>query len=92
MRQLYGLSTQDSDYQREAAERLHLPFAILSDAEFALQRALRLPTFEVDGMVLLKRIALVIDNGRIAKVFYPVFPPDRSATEVVAWLRANNKQ
>jgi len=92
VRQLYGLSTQDSDYQREAVERLHLPFAILSDAEFALQRALRLPTFEVDGMVLLKRIALVIDNGRIAKVFYPVFPPDRSATEVVAWLRANNKQ
>jgi len=92
VRQLYGLSTQDSDYQREAAERLHLPFAILSDAEFALQRALRLPTFEVDGMVLLKRIALVIDNGRIAKVFYPVFPPDRSAAEVVAWLRANNKQ
>jgi len=92
VRQLYGLSTQDSDYQREAVERLHLPFAILSDAEFALQRALRLPTFEVDGMVLLKRIALVIDNGRIAKVFYPVFPPDRSAAEVVAWLRANNKQ
>jgi len=92
VRQLYGLSTHDSDYQREAVERLHLPFAILSDAEFALQRALRLPTFEVDGMVLLKRIALVIDNGRIAKVFYPVFPPDRSAAEVVAWLRANNKQ
>ena len=92
VRQLYGLSTQDSDYQREAAERLHLPFAILSDAEFALQRALRLPTFEVDGMVLLKRMALVIDDGRIAKVFYPVFPPDRSAAEVVAWLRANNKQ
>jgi len=92
VRQLYGLSTQDSDYQREAAERLHLPFAILSDAEFALQRALRLPTFEVDGMVLLKRIALVIDNGRIAKVFYPVFPPDRSAAEVIEWLRANNKK
>jgi peroxiredoxin len=92
VRQLYGLSTQDSDYQREAVERLHLPFAILCDAEFALQRALRLPTFEVDGMVLLKRMALVIDDGRIAKVFYPVFPPDRSAAEVVAWLRANNKQ
>jgi peroxiredoxin len=88
VRQLYGLSTQDSDYQREAVERLHLPFAILSDADFALQRALRLPTFEVDGMVLLKRMALVIDDGRITKVFYPVFPPDRSAAEVVAWLRA----
>jgi len=88
VRQLYGLSTQDSDYQREAVERLHLPFAILSDAEFALQRALRLPTFEVDAMVLLKRMALLIDDGAITKVFYPVFPPDRNAAEVVAWLRA----
>jgi peroxiredoxin len=87
VRQLYGLSTQDSDYQREAVERLHLPFAILSDADFALQRALRLPTFAVDGMVLLKRMTLVIDDGTIGKVFYPVFPPDRSAAEVVAWLR-----
>jgi peroxiredoxin len=87
VRQLYGLSTQDGDYQREAVERLHLPFAILSDADFALQRALRLPTFEVDGMVLLKRMALVIDDRKIAKVFYPVFPPDRSAAEVVVWLR-----
>jgi peroxiredoxin len=87
VRQLYGLSTQDGDYQREAVERLHLPFAILSDADFALQRALNLPTFEVDGMTLLKRMALVIDAGKITKVFYPVFPPDRSAAEVVAWLR-----
>jgi peroxiredoxin len=92
VRQVYGLSTQDSDYQREVVERLHLPFAILSDAGFALQRALRLPTFAVDGMVLLKRMALVIDDGRITQVFYPVFPPDRSAAEVIEWLRANNKQ
>src|ERR1051326_1643595 len=88
VRQLYGISTQDSDYQREAGDRLPLPFAILSDAGFALQRALNLPTFAVDGMVLLKRMALVIDDGKIAKVFYPVFPPDRSAAEVIAWLRA----
>lgn len=91
VRQLYGLSTQDSDYQREAVDRLHLPFAILSDADFALQRALNLPTFEVDGMVLLKRMALVIDGGTITKVFYPVFPPDRSAAEVIAWLRAEGR-
>lgn len=91
VRQLYGLSTQDSDYQREAVERLHLPFAILSDAQFALQRALRLPTFEVDGMVLLKRMALAIDDGTIVKVFYPVFPPDRSAAEVLAWLRTASR-
>ena len=92
VRRLYGLSTQDSDYQREVVERLHLPFAILSDADFALQRALRLPTFEVDGMVLLKRMALVIDQGKITKVFYPVFPPDRSAAEVIAWLRAEGRR
>jgi peroxiredoxin len=91
VRQLYGLSTQDSDYQREAVERLHLPFAILSDADFALRRALRLPTFAVDGMVLLKRMALVIDDGKVTKVFYPVFPPDRSAAEVVAWLREESR-
>jgi peroxiredoxin len=86
--QVYGLSTQDSDYQREAVARLHLPFAILSDADRKFQRALRLPTFAVDAMVLLKRMALVIDNGAITKVFYPVFPPDRNAVEVVAWLRS----
>lgn len=89
--QLYGLSTQDSDYQREAVARLHLPFAILSDADLKLQRALRLPTFTVDGMTLLKRMALVIDDGVIAKVFYPVFPPDRSAAEVAAWLQAGGQ-
>ena len=85
--QLYGLSTQDSDYQREAAQRLKLPFAILSDANFALTRALKLPTFAVAGMTLLKRMALIIDDGVISKVFYPVFPPDKNAEEVIAWLR-----
>jgi peroxiredoxin len=84
---LFGLSTQDTDYQREAAERLHLPFAILSDAGLSFTRAMRLPTFTVAGMTLLKRMALVLDDGVIAKVFYPVFPPDRNAAEVVAWLR-----
>jgi len=85
---LFGLSTQDSEYQREAAERLHLPFAVLSDADLKFAKALRLPTFEVEGMTLLKRLTLVIDDGRITHVFYPVFPPDRSAQEVVDWLQA----
>ena len=85
--QLYGLSTQDTAYQQEAATRLHLPFAILSDEKFALTKALRLPTFTVAGMTLLKRMALVIDAGTIAKVFYPVFPPDQSAAEVIGWLQ-----
>jgi peroxiredoxin len=83
---LFGLSTQDSDYQREAAERLHLPFAILSDEQLTLTRAMRLPTFNADGMTLLKRFTLVIDDGTVRHVFYPVFPPDRSASDVVAWL------
>ena len=86
---LFGLSTQDTDYQREAAERLHLPFAILSDAGLRFTRALRLPTFAVDGMTLQKRMVLVIDDGVIGKVFYPVFPPDASAGVVAAWLRAS---
>jgi peroxiredoxin len=84
--QLFGLSTQSSDYQREAAERLHLPFAILSDAGLKLTRALDLPTFEAGGETLLKRFTLVIDDGRIGHVFYPVFPPDQSAADVIAWL------
>jgi peroxiredoxin len=84
---LFGLSTQDGDYQREVVTRLHLPFALLSDAGLDFAAALRLPTFEVDGMTLIKRMTLVIDDGVIKKVFYPVFPPDTSAQVVVDWLR-----
>ena len=84
--QVFGLSTQDTDYQKEAAERLHLPFPLLSDAGLALAKALKLPTFAVDGMTLFKRITLVIDAGRITQVFYPVFPPDQNAAQVVSWL------
>jgi peroxiredoxin len=84
---LYGLSTQDIAYQREAVERLHLPFSILSDENLKLTRAMQLPTFSVDGMTLIKRMAWVIDDGVMTKAFYPVFPPDRSAAEVVDWLR-----
>jgi peroxiredoxin len=85
--QLFGLSTQDTDYQREAVARLHLPFPILSDENLAFARALNLPTFDVAGMTLLKRMALVIDNGVVTKVFYPVFPPDKCAETVRDWLR-----
>jgi peroxiredoxin len=87
--QLYGLSTQSADYQREAVERLHLPFAILSDVNLAYARALKLPTFEVDGMTLIKRMAWIVDGGVIAHVFYPVFPPDKSAEQVVSWIQAS---
>lgn len=83
---LFGLSTQDPAYQREAAERLHLPFAILSDEHLTLTRAMNLPSFATSGMTLLKRFTLVIDDGVVTHVFYPVFPPDRSAGDVIAWL------
>jgi len=89
---LFGLSTQDTAYQREAAERLHLPFALLSDEKLALARALRLPTFEVDGMTLLKRLTLVIDEGTIVHALYPVFPPDKSAADTLAWLSSQPRQ
>jgi peroxiredoxin len=85
---LYGLSTQDTDYQREMATRLGLPYEVLSDAGLELARALRLPTFEVEGQTLLKRHTLVIDRGAIEHVFYPVFPPDRDAAQVLSWLAA----
>jgi len=83
---LFGLSTQDTSYQREAADRLHLPFPILSDEHLRLTRAMRLPTFETSGMTLLKRLTLVINDARIEHVFYPVFPPDRNVNDVLAWL------
>jgi peroxiredoxin len=88
---VFGLSTQDTAYQREAARRLHLPFPLLSDEKLALATALRLPVMDVGGMTLIKRLALVIDDGRIAKAFYPVFPPDRNAGDVLAWLRQNGR-
>jgi peroxiredoxin len=85
--EVYGLSTQTTEYQREVAERLHLPFEVLSDARFALTDALRLPTFEVDGMRLIKRLTLVVRDGRIEHVFYPVSPPNESAAQVIDWLQ-----
>jgi peroxiredoxin len=83
---VFGLSTQDTGYQREAVERLQLPFDLLSDERYALTQALRLPTFTMESVVLLKRLTLVVRDGRIEKVFYPVFPPDRNAEEVLDWL------
>jgi peroxiredoxin len=87
---VFGLSTQDSDYQREAAERLNLPYGLLSDEELEFAKALGLPTFEAEGMTLLKRVTLVLESGEIRKVFYPVFPPGRNAEEVIGWLSAHH--
>ncbi|MDP9478777.1 MAG: peroxiredoxin, partial [Actinomycetota bacterium] len=85
---VFGLSTQSTGYQREAAERLHLPFALLSDEGLRFAGALELPTFEVDGMTLIKRLTLVVESGRIEGVLYPVFPPGENAQRVVEWLSA----
>ena len=86
---VFGLSTQASTYQREARDRLHLSFELLSDRVLALTKAARLPVMKVGDMTLIRRLALVIDDGVIVKVFYPVFPPDRNAADVLAWLQAN---
>lgn len=86
---VFGLSTQDSAYQRELSRRLALPFALLCDERLELTRALALPTFEVAGQVLLKRLTLLVRDGTVEHVWYPVFPPDRHAGEVLGWLEAN---
>lgn len=86
---VFGLSAQTTDYQREARDRLHLPFELLSDSGHRLKQLLRLPTFNVADMELYKRLALIVENGQIKKVFYPVFPPDQNAADVLAWLRQN---
>jgi peroxiredoxin len=88
---VYGLSSQDTAYQREAAVRLHLPFPLLSDRDLAFAAALNLPTFQVPslpGETLHKRLTLILRDGRIEHVFYPVFPPDLNAADVIAWLNA----
>ena len=86
---VYGLSSQSTAYQTELAERLELPFEILSDSEHALARALDLPTFTAGGQLLYKRLTLIIADGRIEHVFYPIFPPDELAAQVLAWLAAH---
>jgi peroxiredoxin len=86
---VFGLSTQTTTYQQEARDRLHLPFQLLSDAALELKRLLRLPTFFAGGMELYRRLTLIVNNAAIEKVFYPVFPPDRNAEEVLSWLRAS---
>jgi peroxiredoxin len=83
---LFGLSTQTTSHQKETADRLHLPFSLLSDSELKLAAALRLPTFKTAGMQLLKRLTMIISQRRVAHVFYPVFPPGKSAADVIDWL------
>jgi peroxiredoxin len=89
---VFGISTQTTAYQQEMAERLHLPYEVLSDADFRLTDALRLPTFEAGGMRLLRRLTLLVLGDRIEACFYPVFPPDADADRVLAWLRSRSRR
>ena len=86
---VFGLSTQSTAYQQELVARLHLPFPILSDDEFKLTGALGLPTFEVDGMRLLQRLTMIVRDGRVEVVFFPVPQPEQSAAQAIEWLEAN---
>lgn len=86
---VFGLSTQSTEYQREAVERLHLPFPLLSDEKLEFISALKLPTFTVDNLILIKRLTLIIQQGKIVKYFYPVFPPDENINEVIKWITQN---
>jgi peroxiredoxin len=85
--EVFGLSTQTTAYQSEAAARLHLPFALLSDELLRITHALRLPTLHANGWNLIRRLTMVIRLGRIEKVLYPVFPPDKHGDQVVGWLK-----
>ena len=87
--QVFGLSAQSTEDQKEAVQRLHLPFELLSDSELRFATALRLPTFQVASMTLIKRLTLILRDRKIEKVFYPVFPPDKNAGEVIDWLSRN---
>jgi len=87
--EVFGVSTQSTAYQQEMVKRLEVPFEVLSDEHLAFARALKLPTFTIDGMTLIKRLTLILRDHRIEHVFYPVFPPDKHADEVIAWLQAH---
>ncbi|MDD2833206.1 MAG: peroxiredoxin [Methylotenera sp.] len=84
---VYGLSSQSTAYQSELKNRLHLPFDLLSDCDFLLRNALNLPTFKVRELALYKRLTIVAELGVINKVFYPVFPPNQNAAQVIDWLK-----
>ncbi|OIQ96915.1 putative peroxiredoxin bcp [mine drainage metagenome] len=85
---VFGLSSQSTDYQLELKNRLHLPFDLLSDSTFQLKLELNLPVFEVEALMLYKRLTLIAEHNVIRKVFYPVFPPNQNASQVIDWLKS----
>jgi len=88
---VYGLSADSTEWQQEAVQRLQLPFELLSDSALEFTGSIGLPTFQSDGRVFIKRVSLIIDQGRIEKVFYPIFPPDRNASDIIAFLQSPAK-
>jgi peroxiredoxin len=86
---VYGISTQSTSYQKEVVERLHLPYEILSDEDLKLTKELNLPTFDIDNMILTKRVTLICKNSKIIKVFYPISPPEKNPKEVLDWIEKN---
>ncbi|WP_052055883.1 peroxiredoxin [Myxosarcina sp. GI1] len=90
--QVYGISTQKSSTQLEAVERLHIPYELLSDADFELTTSLQLPTFELENLRYIKRLTLIVRGSKIVKVFYPIFPPERNIVDVVEWLKQNKSR
>jgi peroxiredoxin len=86
---VFGLSTQRTEYQKEAKDRLHLPFDLLSDEKLEFANMLSLPNMEVENMKLLKRVTLIFQDGKIVKYFYPVFPPDKNIDDVKSWIKSN---
>jgi peroxiredoxin len=86
---IYGISTQTTELQKEAVNRLALTYPLLSDADFSLASALKLPMFEIEGLKLIKRLTLILNNGEIKKCFYPVYPPDKNVAQVMDWLLKN---
>ena len=87
---IYGLSTQTLEAQQEAVDRLHLPFELLCDDSLSFANALMLPTFEYNGLKLIKRLTLIVKDGKICKVFYPVFPPNENAAQVLEWFSSHS--
>lgn len=88
---VFGLSTQDTEYQTEVKGRLHLPYDLLSDERLECVRALNLPTFNWEGKKVVKRLVMAVENGKVVKTWYPIFPPDRNVLDVVEWLKSLGK-
>jgi peroxiredoxin len=90
--QLFGLSTQDTNYQQEVHTRLRLPYDLLSDGKLEFQKALNLPTFEWQGQKVIRRLTLAIEDGKVAKWWYPIFPPDSNVFHVLEWLKERSRK